>query len=478
MSAVSVRRQTLRRTHVNPILMALAIRDAIVSSGALRLSDIARTRSPLTTAALAPQSAAPFERLARNVSMKTYHALLAATAMCSLSACSMFEDDRDRMSMSQADAMPSARNMSSPAMADGVRQQMPTQSAAQSAQVAPPSTQAMQPDMAKNAMPGFEQTVAMWPERPRLGARQMMLKYGPPQEITSEQIVWRNAGPYKRIMVTKTEIPHDFPLPHMDFMEHTIEYMVPVDKTDELIAFDGSSTINRTAGELSARCDLEGHNVLTLNLDHDIVTGKKTVEQARKAFGENVVADFMGKKPPYVEALQFKPAEMMKARFADKPVIPGAPVRGSAAAGSDAEIMAFSIAVDMNEILAAAQAQQKKIRPDVMAYAKMLQTDHSMATDETMKLGLKLKVTPTDTPAVDKLKVKGAGELAMLVPLDGPAFEKAYLDAMVKGHTEVLAMIDTELLPNADNAELKAALTKKRASVSSHLEKAKSLQTT
>ncbi len=33
---------------------------------------------------------------------------------------------------------------------------------------------------------------------------------------------------------------------------------------------------------MSARCDLEGHNILTLNLAHDIVTGKKTAEEARK----------------------------------------------------------------------------------------------------------------------------------------------------------------------------------------------------
>jgi len=41
------------------------------------------------------------------------------------------------------------------------------------------------------------------------------------------------------------------------------------------------------------------------------------------------------------------------------------------------------------------------------------------------------------------LRVKGAGELETLVPLDGDQFAKAYLAAMIKGHTEVLAMIET-----------------------------------
>jgi len=32
---------------------------------------------------------------------------------------------------------------------------------------------------------------------------------------------------------------------------------------------------------MSARCDLEGHNVLTLNLAHDMVIGKKDVKQEK-----------------------------------------------------------------------------------------------------------------------------------------------------------------------------------------------------
>ena len=35
---------------------------------------------------------------------------------------------------------------------------------------------------------------------------------------------------------------------------------------------------------MSARCDLEGHNILTVNLAHDIAMGKKSAEEARKEF--------------------------------------------------------------------------------------------------------------------------------------------------------------------------------------------------
>lgn len=337
-----------------------------------------------------------------------------------------------------------------------------------------------------------ESIIAKWPARPRMGAAVMMAKYGAPQEVSSEKLVWHDKAPFKRIMVTRQEFPHDFPLPHMDFIEHTITYNVPQDKVGDLIAFDASSTINRTAGELSARCDLEGHNVLTLNLDHDIVTGKKSVEQARRAFGEIVVADVKGEHPPYVESLQFQPAADRAACFADEPVIPGAPRRPGKADGkpdglvqaasvetgslSDAEILASLIAVDMNEVLAAAAAGTEKASPQVLEYAKMLHKAHGENLVATMKLGQTIGVTPINTPEVDKLYVNGAGELAKLVPLDGEAFGAAYLAAMVKCHTEALAMIDGRFLAAADDGALKKHLTDTRAHIAHHLEKAKELQ--
>ncbi|MBA3892464.1 MAG: DUF4142 domain-containing protein [Gemmatimonadales bacterium] len=343
------------------------------------------------------------------------------------------------------------------------------------------------PKAEKTDMASIKKIIAAWPERPRLGAKEMLAKYGAPQEVTAEQLVWHDAGPFKRITALKLETPHDFPLPHVDFLEHTIAYKVPQDKVGDLIAFDASSTINRTVGELSARCDLEGHNVLTLNLDHDIVTGKKSVEEARKAFGEIVVQDVMGKHPAYIEALQFTPAKASTTAFSDQPVIPGSPVRAADTDSNarqaidrgkmaEAEILATVVAIDLNEITAAGPAQKKSISQPVKDYAKMLHQEHGMNLDQTLKLGQQIDVTPVITPAVEQMQKKGAGELAAFVLLDGDAFERAYVAAMVKGHTEALAKIDEQTQKAAGNAALKKHLMETRAHVASHLEKAKALQ--
>ena len=321
--------------------------------------------------------------------------------------------------------------------------------------------------------------VSDFPPRPRLAARQMMAQYGLPEEATTDRLVWHNHGPYKRITVTRAEHHHDFPLPHTDYVEHTINYRVPADKAAALSAYDGSLTFDRTRGEMSARCDVEGHNILALNLAHDIVRGKMNQEEARRAFARTVEEDFQGKHPGDVMALRIDVPDKSPA-FADQPVIPGSPKRESAIGSDtkktdDAEILAFLSTVNINEILAADQATKQKIDEPVMQYAPKLHQEHGNNFQQTLMLGQRIGVTPILTLAIDKWRVNGARELADIVPLNGDRFSKAYLRTMIKSHTEVLMMIDTKL-KNAEAEEVKKHLTATRQDVERHIDEAKRIQ--
>lgn len=64
----------------------------------------------------------------------------------------------------------------------------------------------------------------------------------------------------------------------------------------------------------------------------------------------------------------------------------------------------------------------------------------------------------------------------MIAPLEGEEFGQAYVAAMVKGHTEVLAMIDNELMKSAQNESLTKRLAETREHVAMHLEHGKKLQ--
>ena len=328
-----------------------------------------------------------------------------------------------------------------------------------------------------------DQVLAGWPARPRLAAYRTIDKYGLPQEATPMRLVWNNNSPWKRTVVLGKEIPHAFPRLHMDFIVQTIDYHVPADKSDELIAFDGSVLIDRTAGELSARCDMEEANTLTFNLAHDIVTGEKDADAARRAFGQAEVEFLLGKPPAIMTALRFKSPE--RSADPDKPVIEGSPLppQGGAARTaddskgmSDAEILAFVVAIDLNEIMAASDAVKEKINPQTLQFAQMLHEEHGQNIDMALKLAQRLKVTPLETPAVEEFQVEAAANLAALVRLEGEAFAAAYVGLMAAEHAKVLALIDGQLLAGARDEGLKEHLQATRGAVARHLEEARRLQ--
>lgn len=150
--------------------------------------------------------------------------------------------------------------------------------------------------------------ISGWPESSREAAQLVIDAYGEPDEAVETQLTWHEAGPWKRIVATKAFYEHNFPAPHIDAVESFIDYHVPVEKFSELAAFDGSVIVERTAGEVSARCHDEQANFLALNLMHDIVTGKKTAQEAREYYAKEF-ADYRRKKPtPYMEKLRFTPA--------------------------------------------------------------------------------------------------------------------------------------------------------------------------
>ncbi|HWC33010.1 MAG TPA: hypothetical protein VG709_07770 [Actinomycetota bacterium] len=144
-----------------------------------------------------------------------------------------------------------------------------------------------------------------WPAAPRKIARQMIERYGAPNEATPVRLVWHRNRPWKRTQVARDEIVHNFPTSHTDFLTQWIDYSVPPRRFSDIAEFDGSCLADRTAGEAAARCDSEAMNILTLNLMHEIVTGSRAVDEARQVYAENAAAFTMGQDAPYAERLLF-----------------------------------------------------------------------------------------------------------------------------------------------------------------------------
>jgi hypothetical protein len=159
-----------------------------------------------------------------------------------------------------------------------------------------------------------------WPEESREAAQLVIDEFGEPHEITPTHLHWSDVGEWKRVIAQREFFPHEFPAPHNDSIESVLDYQVPPEKFSELAAFDGSVIVERTAGEVSARChDIEA-NRLALNLMHDIVTGAKAAAAAREYYAKEFT-DYRRKKPtPYMRKLHFT-ATLADTRDPDERVI-------------------------------------------------------------------------------------------------------------------------------------------------------------
>ncbi len=150
------------------------------------------------------------------------------------------------------------------------------------------------------------QLIQDWPEPARESAQLVIDTYGEPSEATGTQLTWHDAGPWKRVVAQRAFWEHRFPAPHTDSVETFLDYQVPVAKVSDLAAFDGSVMVERTTGEVSARCHDEQANSLALNLMHDILAGDKTVQEARDYYALEFL-DARRKRPtPYMDGLRFQ----------------------------------------------------------------------------------------------------------------------------------------------------------------------------
>ena len=172
-----------------------------------------------------------------------------------------------------------------------------------------------------------ERIIETWPPAPKKVAEETMKKYGVPNEATPTLLIWHDSGPWKRTIITSDETAHDFPTPHTDYISQTLNYDVPVEKLPELAEFDGSLIVHRTAGQVTASCDTEGANLLAVNLMHEIVTGKRTVEEARNELAEQQAAWVMNREAPYTERLHFAHRSESETGYLDEPVMKGPAVR-------------------------------------------------------------------------------------------------------------------------------------------------------
>lgn len=137
-----------------------------------------------------------------------------------------------------------------------------------------------------------------WPDTPRLAARLMIEKYGPPQRIQPGRLDWEARWPWKRISVDAARPSRP--------LEQVLDYDVPNSRRAALSRFRSGLIVYSEEGELAARSDREELNYLTLNLAHEIAQGARGPAEARLFHDRIRQLSLTGKESPYTQGLLFR----------------------------------------------------------------------------------------------------------------------------------------------------------------------------
>ena len=143
---------------------------------------------------------------------------------------------------------------------------------------------------------------------------------------------------------------------------------------------------------------------------------------------------------------------------------------------SDTNIAAIAVAANAIDVEAGNLALSKSTNAEVKKFAQLMVNDHSAVNKQAGELAAKLKLTPEDDDTARTLKKNAAETLTKLKALNGAEFDRAYVANEVAYHKAVLDAVDTLLIPNTKNGELKALLAKVRPVIAEHLKHAEMMQ--
>jgi putative membrane protein len=153
-----------------------------------------------------------------------------------------------------------------------------------------------------------------------------------------------------------------------------------------------------------------------------------------------------------------------------------APNEPHAAAVTDPQIAAIVVAANTVDIEAGKLAQSKTGNEKVKQFADTMVSDHTAVNKSAVELVTKLGVTPEESETSRALTASGEQTRARLSGLSGQEFDREYIANEVAYHKLVIDAVDKTLIPNAKNAELKAALVNVRPALVAHLRHAEQIQ--
>lgn len=143
---------------------------------------------------------------------------------------------------------------------------------------------------------------------------------------------------------------------------------------------------------------------------------------------------------------------------------------------TDPEIASVAVTANQIDVEYGNIALKTSKSSAVKKFAQTMVNDHNNIIKQAVALAGKLGVTPKDNAVTQQLLEGAKKTKDNLKKLKGKAFDKAYINNEVAYHEAVISAVKTLLIPQAQNAELKALLVKVAPLLEAHLHMAKEAQ--
>jgi putative membrane protein len=140
---------------------------------------------------------------------------------------------------------------------------------------------------------------------------------------------------------------------------------------------------------------------------------------------------------------------------------------------SDGEIIAVLNTLNAAEIRQAELAMQKSQDPQVLRTANMIMTDHQGMDRRAMAIAGVANIQPKENPLSRNLRQQDQQIQERLRGLSGEEFNQAYLQAQTQMHQLAVETVEQNLLPAAENPQLKQMLARARDGLQQHLQQAR-----
>jgi putative membrane protein len=146
------------------------------------------------------------------------------------------------------------------------------------------------------------------------------------------------------------------------------------------------------------------------------------------------------------------------------------------APASDAEIAAILKTANDADIEDGRTAEGKSRNADVKTFARQMINDHGAGNKNVDALMKKLDLAIQESRTSNDLKAMADAKRDSLKQLEGAAFDRAYIDAMVAVHQMLLNDLDGTLIPGAKSDDMRQLLQETRSVVANHLRMAQDIQ--